>query len=290
MSRIDFSTAPLESELLRSFEAVARHGNVTHAANQLHKTQSALSLQIKRLEARLGVTLFRRRARGMELTTEGEALLRPAQDILARLERTAAAFREAPLGGRLSLGVPDEFGAPLLTDILARFRDRHPQVELTVRCGFSSGFPEALEKGDLYLAVVASDSSAAESTLLRREKTLWVAARDYVLDLEQPLPLVMFDRDCWWRDLAFQSLEAANLSYRVVFTSESTTGITAAVSAGLGVGLLAEEICGETLRILGPSDGLPALPPSNLCLLLRDGHKSPAAGAMADAIRSALAR
>ena len=143
---------PVDGEGLRSFLAVAQAGNLTQAAADLGRTQSAVSVQIRKLEERLAVSLFARQARGMALTEAGERLLPAARRALAELGRIGALFSE-PLSGRIRVGFPDDYGVPILERVLAAFAARHPAVEVSVHCGFSVGFPEAIRRKELDLAL-----------------------------------------------------------------------------------------------------------------------------------------
>ena len=268
MSKSNIITEPgrLDSELLRSFLAIARHGSFSAAAASVFRSQSALSLQIKQLEGILGQAVFRRHARGVELTEAGEKLRPTAERVVSLLDRTASELRANPLRGRLRIGIPDEYGDSLLPGVIARFARDHPGVELSVRCGLSAEFPDALECGEIDLAVHAVETPAAGMQALRRERTCWAVAREHAVQAREPLPVAVFDRACWWRDRALEALQRSGRSYRVVFSSESVTGIAAAVAAGVAVGALGENSLREEFRELTPRDGLPALPDSQLVL------------------------
>ena len=183
---------PLESDLLRTFLAVARHGNVTRAAEALHRTQSAISVQIGRLEQRLGSKLFLRQARGVSLTESGESLRVAAERIVGELDRTAAAFCASPIGGQVRIGIPDEYGSAVLPDILAAFAARHPAVEVFVQCGFSTAFPQAVARSDLDLAVFAGGCGPGAGPVLFEEETLWVSAKGFRTSADTALPLALF--------------------------------------------------------------------------------------------------
>ena len=285
MNEIDRSTLRLDSEALRTFVVVAERGNVTRAAEELHRTQSAISVQIKRLEQQLDVPLFTREARGMALTPSGEKLLSAAKPILQQLDRTAAELRQDPIQGSVRVGIPDDYGSELLATILADFAQRHPLVEVSIRCGFSVEFPKLLARGKLDLAVYACDHEMPQGELLLEEQTVWVGRRGFRRPLDDALAVSLFDRSCWWRDAAIQALNDAGLDYRVAYTSESVAGIKAAIRAGLAVGVLAQSTLEPGMTVLGPAEGLPPLPPSNLVLIQRPEPRPPAITAMANAIR-----
>jgi len=281
-------SARLDSELLRTFVAVARSGSFSRAAACVFRSQSALSLQVKQLEGILGQAVFRRHARGVALTEAGEKLRPAAEEVVALLDRTVAELRADPLRGRLRIGVPDEYGDNLLPSAIARFTHTHPRVELSVRCGLSADFPAALIRGELDLAVHAVEDPQPGMLTLRRERTCWVASKTHAVQTREPLPVALFDRACWWRDRALEALQKSGRPYRVVFSSESVTGIAAAVSAGIAVGALGEHSLRGEFRVLTPRDGLPALPDSVLVLQRRPGPDDAVAAAMSHCLAEAF--
>jgi DNA-binding transcriptional LysR family regulator len=282
----------LDSDLLRTFLIVAETGSVTHGGDRLLRTQSATSLRIKRLEDAIGQRLFERHGRGMRLTVAGEKLLPAAQRVVALLDATIADLRSDRLTGSLRIGIPDELGATMLPGVLARFAALHPDVEVSVRCGFSAEFPRALRRRELDLAVYATEHPEENTRLLARERTVWAASRNHAVHERDPLPVALFDRDCWWRQQAIDALERRRRRYRVVFTSESLAGIAAAITSGIAVGMLADSTVTSAMRRLAGKDGFPALPPSSLVLGFRPDAPAALGQAMADAIidRFATAR
>ncbi len=280
---------PLDTDLLRSFLIVARHGSVTHGAAALHRTQSAVSIQIKRLEESLGISLFRREARGVTLTEAGERLRTAAERIVGDLDRTVRALRAGPVAGPVRLGIPDEYGSDVLPAILADFTARHPAVDVFVRCAFSVGFPEAVERGELDLAVYADTASPGLSDGLIGDPLTWVASRQIRCRREEPVPVALFDRSCFWRDMAIGAMERTGQPYRIVLSSESVAGIKAAISSGLAVGVLARSTVESGMHILDARHGFPPLPDSIL-RLARGRDDSPAIHAMAAAIEHGFSR
>ena len=283
------SSQRLDTDLLRTFLTVARHGNVTRGAEALHRTQSAVSIQIKRLEESLAARLFRREPRGVSLTEAGERLRAAAERIVGDLDETVQTFRADPTGGLVRVGIPEEYGAGVLPTVLADFSARFPAVEVFVRCGFSVEFPEAIRRGELDLAVFADCRSFGQPDALIRDPMAWVASRPWRCREGEPVPLALFDRACAWRDVAIQALQDAGQPYRIVFSSESTAGIKAAIATGLAVGVLARSTLESSMLVLGREHGLPPLPDSVL-LLLRGGDGSLAIDAMAAAIESGFDR
>lgn len=284
MNEIERSKSLPDSDLLRSFLTVAQHGNLTRAADTLGRTQSAVSVQIKRLETVLAARLFERQARGMVLTDAGERLLPAASRILADLERVGTMFAE-PLAGRVRIGIPDDYGTTILQDILNRFARSHPQVEVTVRCGFSARFPAALRRNRLDVAVYAADDTEQAGETIFEERAVWAAGESWTNPNDEAVPLALFDRDCWWRDVVLETLDKADRPYRIAFSSESVWGVKAAIAGGLAVGMLAESTLERGMRVLGKSQGFPDLPPSRLVLAQAPKAGGDATDAMAAAVR-----
>ncbi len=140
------------SEQLKSFVVIAECGNLSHAAERLCRTQSAISVQLRKLEESLNVSLFERQARGMALNANGKKLLPVAQRALAEMRQAGALFEE-PLQGRIRVGIPDDFDDNILERALAGFSRNHPGVEIITHSGCTSGFRGDLEQGVLDVAV-----------------------------------------------------------------------------------------------------------------------------------------
>ena len=277
----------LNSELLRSFVTIAESGNLTVAAGRLHRTQSAISVQLRNLEADLGVTLFARTPKGMALTDEGERLLPRAKSILSALRQAGTLF-ETPLTGRIRIGIPDDFDDKVLEGTLVDFSRRHPGVDVVATSGCTSGFPAAIRKGSLDIAVCSGpDNEAGEA--LRVEPTVWAAGRTARIAADAPVPLAILDRSCWWRDLAVKALEEQQRDYTVAFKSASFGSLRAAIRAGFAIGVLPQSCVTESLRKLSRAEGFPSLPNSKRSILIRPGASQALTRAMAEAIRNGLA-
>lgn len=276
----------VNSDLLRSFLAVAETGNVTQAAGVIGRTQSAVSLQIQRLEGLLAVTLFERSSRGVALTGEGQRLVPAARRALTEIDRVGTLFQD-PLEGRIRVGIPDDYNERYFQKALAIFQDRHRAVEIFVRSGCTAGFPAAVRSGDLDLAVYSARPLEGAKPFFS-EPTHWVAGPDFVLDPDSPIPVALYDRDCPWREAATSALDEAGLSWRMAYLSENFTSVKAAIAAGLAIGYLSESTIDQGLQTLGRKQGLPALPESSLTLLTGDKAESRVVQEMAAAIRAAV--
>lgn len=289
-SNASLNTSKLDSELLRTFLAVSETGSFSKGAIRIFRSQSAVSLQIKQLESLLGQAVFQRHARGVELTTTGEKLRLTAQNVVNLLDKSFGELKSNPLEGSIRVGIPDEFGETFLAEVIAQFARNYPQVDLAVRCSSSANFPEALAGDEIDLAVFAVENPTDDMLLLRREKTYWVTSKNHLVHEQDPLPVALFDRACWWRDWALEALETSAKPYQVVFTSESVMGITAAISAGIAVGLIGESSLRDDFKILSSNYGLPEMPDSALVLKCRDGVSKSVSLAMSNAIIEAFGK
>lgn len=261
-----------DSELLRTFLSVAEHGNTTKAAAATNRTQSSVSLRIKKLEQLLDVELFQRSARGMKLNQSGRALQPEAQRVIDDVDQLAASFRER-LAGTVRIGIPDDYGRFVLENALAQFSGRHPDVVVSVTCGCSGAFPDLIDAGDLDLAIYSAPPSKSADAFFT-EPVVWAAHRDLVLNSDDVLPLALFDRSCWWSDVPSTALANAGRPARVLFSSASHDGIRAAISARLAVGILPRSVLPSGVIEL---TDLPLLPPSSLVLLQSDTSRGDAA-------------
>jgi len=284
MSKNERSIRGVDSDLLRIFVAVAEQGSVTRAGRYLGRTQSAVSVQIRKLEQALSAGLFERRARGVVLSDAGRLLLPAARRVLGEIDRIGDLF-STPLAGRVSIGIPDDYGSDVLERILAAFAARHAGVEVSMRCGISAAFPDAVEAGDLDLAVFAAEAPDRSDNTLFTERTVWVARQDWRSPAPDAVPLALFDRSCWWRDAAIEALSRAGLRYRVAVSSESVSGVKAAVRSGLAIAMLAETALDPGMCVLDVRDGFPPLPDSALVLKKAPNAANEPAREMERAIR-----
>lgn len=285
----EYSSPKLDSAALRTFLVVAECQNVSRAAERLFRTQSAISTQIKQLENILSTKLFIREARGMSLTNSGAKLLPSAISIISKIDQTAQSFLQAPIEGFVSMAIPDDYGTDLIATILAEFAQRHPKVEVDIHCKFGQAFKNYTDHQRLDLAVFTSEHREHDDEVLLEEQTVWVCSHkiDHI-DLNN-LEIVLFDRKCWWRDATLTALESIKAKYRVAYTSGSITGVKAAIKAGLAIGILARSTVDSSMKILDSTDGLPALPSSQLLLRTNPSSSFPdAAEALGEAIRQSF--
>lgn len=278
----------LDSELLRTFLAVAGTGSVTEGARLIGRSQSATSLQIMRLEEVIGRDLFERTGRGVTLTETGQRLMPVARDVKERLDAVLREITADGLRGKLRLGIPDDHGQAKLAKILSAFAQSHPQVELEVTCTISTEFPDLLSRGRLDLAVYEVETVSRNEEVVFEDPTCWVMSRYRDLLAEEPVPVALFDRACWWREAALKSLEARGRPYRIAFSSQSVAGVTAAVEAGIAIGLLGRSTLAGHLKVLGNEHGFASTPLSKLVIGVAASANQDLVRTMKSAIRQAF--
>ncbi len=281
-------TALLDVDQLRSFIAIAETGSFTKAAEVVNKTQSAVSMQMKRLEERLDRPVFARDGRASKLTEDGQRLLDYARRIVKLNVETIAAFSDAELSGRVRLGVPDDYADRYLPEIMARFSRAYPSVELSVLCEPSVDLLERIDANEIDLAIVTNCETKRASETFRRERLLWVTSARHSTHTEERLPLALGRPSCSWRRIAVEKLESVGRPYRVIYSSSSAGAVAAAVLAGLSVSVLPESGLRPGMRVLTAAEGFPELPTCRIGLV-RNAHESSAlAAALAEHIVSSL--
>jgi DNA-binding transcriptional LysR family regulator len=281
-------TALIDVDQLRTFIAIAESGSFTRAAEVVHKTQSAVSMQMKRLEERLGRSIFARDGRGSKLTDDGERLLDYARRIVKLNVEVLTAFSDTELSGRVRLGVPDDYADRYLPEIMARFSRVYPAVEVTVICEPTVELFQRIEANELDLAIVTDCESNRASESFRRERLLWVTSNRHATHLEERLPLALGRPSCGWRRAAMECLESIGRPYRVLYTSANAGAVAAAVLSGLAVSVFPESGLRTGMRVLSPADGFPELPSCRVGLVRNPHERSPLAEALAEHIISSL--
>jgi|SRR6185437_8023490 len=268
--------------LLRSFVSVVDAGGFTRAGERVHRTQSTVSQQIKRLEDMLGRPLLERNGKQATLTQEGERLLSYARRILA-LEQEARDVVARPIAdGILRLGIPEDFAAYRLPELLSDFARSRPSLRLDIRCGLSTTHQRALERGELDLALFKRNAGQGDAIAAWPERLQWVTSRKNPVDLSRdPVPLAVAEQGCLYRDRLIHAIEAAGRTWHVAYTSPNLTGIQAAVSVGLGVSIIPEIAVREDHRIIDPTRGFKPITDTELVLVAAE-NASPATRRLAE--------
>jgi DNA-binding transcriptional LysR family regulator len=276
----------LDTDQLRSFLAIVDTGSFTRAAERVNKTQSAVSMHIRRLEEQLGCALFVKQGRGARLTGEGEQLIEYARSIMQAEAGAMAALSRKGLKGSVRFGMPDDYAEVFLADILTRFTHNHPLVESAVTCENSIELAGLVHGGALELALVTDHEGLQGFELIREEPLRWAASTRFKVPQDEPIPLALGSTACVWRRVADVALEGNRARVRGLFVSKNYTAVGTVVRAGLAVTVLPSGMIGEGLRALGPADGLPPLPTTRMGLIHAPGPPSQEAKALAEAVRA----
>jgi DNA-binding transcriptional LysR family regulator len=245
---------------LRAFVAVVDAGSLSGAAPLVHRSQSAVSMQIKKLETALGRPVLLRGPRHLEVTPAGAELLSYARRMLQLQAETQAALFGPQLAGRVRLGVPDDYASMYLTPVLRSFSHRYQGVEIELTCEQSTSLIPRVVRGELDLALVSRDKPQ-RGRFLFEEPLVWVGAAQFEVWRRDPLPVAVYESASMARSATLKALAARRRAYRIVYHSSSLAGQLAAVESGLAVAVLTRCSVPPGLQIL---QNLPAefdLPP-----------------------------
>lgn len=256
----------LPTELLRSYLAVIDFGGFTRAGEVIGRSQPAVSLQIKRLEKMVGYSLLRRSDRRLLPTEEGELLLRYARQILQLNDEVVKQLIRPEVSGRVRLGIPNEFAASFLPNVLGRFSKVYPDVSLEVICDLSGNLLQRLQYHELDLAIVIHPEPVDSQHRVWSEELVWVRGMDYAEFTQRPLPVVVAPQPCVYRERLLRALDANAIAWRITYTGTSYNGIRAAVMAGLGVTVLARSTIPEGLEFFSSEAGFPKLAKADVAL------------------------
>ncbi len=272
----------LDPDNLKSLVAIAETGSFTAAALRVHRTQSAVSMQMRKLEGQLGRKLFERQGRDARLTADGLLLLAHARRILKAQAEALAVFDREAFAGEVRIAAPDDYASTFMPGILMRFALSHPRVRVDLRSLPSHQAARLVERGEIDLALVTQGHGEQGGTVLQREPLVWVAARGHCVHEEDLLPLAIFHEDCVFRRHAVAALDLVGRRWRIAYSSQSIAGIYAAVETGLAVGTILPSNLRPGLVVLGEADGMPPLPEIAILLIRRADAGSPLLDAMVD--------
>lgn len=274
----------LDIPLLRTLLAVVDSGSFTQAAAQVHRTQSAVSMQIKRLEEVVGRSLFERTGRRSALTREGQALAEYARRILQLHDEALTTISEPEISGAVRLGVPDDYISGFLPAVLSAFAESYPLVEVELHCASSRKVSRAHDAGEVDIGLVTIEMVEQECQLVRREPVIWATSRQHVVHERNPVPLAVFEPGCSFRKWAVESLDSIGRPHRIAYSSESVAGLVTTVEAGLAVTVLPRSGMPADFRELTPDEGFPVLPVVDIGLIPPRDDAGPAVHALANHI------
>jgi DNA-binding transcriptional LysR family regulator len=251
---------------LRSLVTIARCGSISAASELLHRSQSAISIQIKQLEQIMKTQLFRRHARGVTLTHEGEVIASYANRILGLMHELMETADQELVTGTIRFGLTEEFSVGRLPHLLREFVEMQRSIEIEV-----VALDRFLKEGRIDLALGNTEYMSREPQICWKTPLLWVGNRHFEVDSKKALPLVLIgEGDLRWGWQVLSALDDQEISWRRVYTTTTFASVVTAVEAGLGVTYMISECLRPTLRVLGEVDGLPTLPSLEFGLFASD--------------------
>jgi DNA-binding transcriptional LysR family regulator len=272
----------LDLDLLRSFVSVVDACGLTRAGERVHRTQSTVSQQIKRLEEDIGQPLLVRNGKDVTPTEAGERLLSYARRLLSLAEEARDVMTRPGNEGAVRLGIPEDFAAYRLTKLLASCTRERPGLRLHVRADQSLTLRRELERGEIDLALLKRDAGEKGAIATWPERVHWVTSKSHPIDPRIPsVPLIGFPGGCLYRARAIHALESTGRSWHMSYTSSSLAGIQAAVAAGMGLSILSEMAIQADHRVLTAKEGFAPIDKTEVALMASP-NASPATLRLAD--------
>lgn len=280
----------LDIDVLRTLVTAQQLGGFARAAEQVGRSQSAVSQQIHKLEERVGLPLFRKQGRGLELTEAGETVLTYAEQILDLNDEAVSMLRGASIDGVVRFGLCSDFAEVGLPAALGRFKRTHPSVRIEAAVDRNSVLLDRLDRGQLDLVLSLGHGARADAERVAKVPMVWIGRADGEMPWSdgEPVPLALFEAPCFCRTAAIESLDAAETPWRVTFTSPSLYGLLAAVEAGLGVTVRTPLGMPPTLAAVGPRIGLPSLGQVDVSLHTAGRDLAPAVAQFREIVKEVL--
>jgi DNA-binding transcriptional LysR family regulator len=270
---------------LRAFMAVWETRSFTQAATRQHRTQSAISMKIKRLEDQLGERLFERNTTMVTPTSVGERFAVLARRLIEAHEHAFFAFNHGLAAGKLTLATSETYASCLLPPILSEVSKSFPNIEMEIRCGHSWKMLESMDADGIDLVIATQYPGRQDGQALGHERLMWVCKHDSDIFRANPLPLAVFPDGCLYRRAAIAALDANQRNWRIGYTSLNHEGLLAAVDAGSAVSIVIESAVNERHRVLLPEEGFPELPAAAIELYSRTSNISPVSRHVSETIR-----
>nr|WP_287002752.1 LysR family transcriptional regulator [Sphingobium sp.] len=261
--------ANFDIDLVRAFVAVSETRSFTKAAEVLHRTQSAVSMKIKRLEDQIGLKLLERDTTTVSLTSAGERALTISYELIRVHEDALRSLSEAARTRRVMVATSETYALSLLPGALASISRAIPDIEMEIQCGHSWRMLDSMERDAADLVVATYYPKRSDGELLARDRLLWVCAKDFEMAADEPVPLALFPEGCVYRRSALAALQRARRPMRIAFSSPHHEGLMAAVASGVAATVMIESAIPASMRILTPAEGFPELPPVDIMLYQR---------------------
>jgi len=276
----------LDLNQLLTFKTIADCNSLSLAALRLHKTQSAISIQLKKLELQTGKKLVHRGYHSAQLTSDGELLLQYARKLLLLSDEVLNILNPETISGTVRLGIPDDYASIFLLKTVQLFSKQFPNVDLVIRNDISQNLFSSLEKGDLDLALVTLRGSDTHGEILRRDPLFWVAEESSNFDLNKPLPLALYPHGCGFRKSILDGLSKAQREYYIALECTGVTGVQIAIDSGLAIAATCMPFIQTNWKVLDPIEhALPVLDAVVIELRTGNGDITEAQKHFADELR-----
>jgi len=261
----------MDIELLRTFVAVVDNGSFTRAAGQIYRSQSAISMQIKRLEQQLERQLFHRNARALKLSLDGRALVPYARKLLKIHDEAMDNILNRSQARHLTIGCPDDFSHTLLVDLIEILRRKIPGVHISSICANSGVLRQHLDQGELDMTILTRPEGSTEGVLLRQEQGVWLYNDPALLD-RRPLPLALLEPGCKFHRSVIDGLEKADISYDLMCDASNCGLLIELVRRNCAISVMAGHAAPDDLIKKKQIAGLPTLPVAEIVICLKGGN------------------
>lgn len=257
----------MDIDALRSFIAFVDTGSFTRAARQTYRTQSAISMQMKKLEEETGQELFKKEGRNLTLTDSGRELVSYARRIIHLHDEALSHYARNKQHSPLRIGCPDDYAESILADFIQLVSEQLPDLTYQIHCDSSRQLRLMLDAGEIDAAILTRMPDADEGYILKHDKGVWVSLNGATIFNPEPLPLILYEPDCKFHSTAIDGLEKKGIPYRIVASSSSATAIKHLIRQGLGITAMATSSVNADLEIIKNSQ-LPALPAVDIVLAI----------------------
>ncbi|MGO4560215.1 LysR family transcriptional regulator [Mesorhizobium sp. 2RAF21] len=280
--------APLDLRLLATFVRAAHSGTLSATAVQVGRTQSAVTMQIQRLEEALGQSLFHRSGSGVRLTGSGERFLTYAERILKIHDEAISALSDKGLHGSMVFGSPEDYLSAFFPALLKGFGTLYPDVEIKVVSAPTVELRTLLHARQIDLALVSILKASDSQDFVRTEPLVWVGSKPTLElhDFGDIVPLALPASNAMDHRAACDAMARAGLRYKISYASNSLAGLIAVARSGLAISVMTQEAVPADLHILNAP--LPQLPGLGVVVAFAESEQSPAVKAFANHIRYVL--
>lgn len=261
----------MEIDALKSLLAFVDTGSITRAAQQVNRTQSAISMQMKKLESDLDKVLFEKHGRNLILTKDGHALVGYAKQLVAHYDNTLCQIKNSGLAERIRLACPDDYATTILPKVVAKMHQIWPNLDLHIRCLPSNIIRQQLDNNELDIAIVTRSFDSEEGLVICKDAGVWVSNGDSEIVNKETLPIVTFQQDCRFHHAAIEGLHKQQTPFKIIAQSASVSAMYGLVKAGLAIGVMARSSKADLVEI--SSQTMPPLPEISIVLLVNSNSQ-----------------